>query len=117
MSYYVYVYGHERFSRHYLHAAVVHDDRLELDVGVELADLLARLEEQPVAELHDVGLVDRRHLPPAVPGGVVEGELGDPQRVLCRDHLQRLHHARDGLVLQGRVLALGRLADDRQVDS
>jgi hypothetical protein len=47
--------------RNKLHRRVVHNHRVELDARVAvflLGDALARVEEQTVAELHDVGLVD-----------------------------------------------------------
>src|SRR4029079_4912412 len=60
-----------------LHAHVVDDPVLELDPArVRLGDGPAALEEQPVRQLHDVGLVDRRDLAAAVGDGVVEGEAG-----------------------------------------
>ena len=57
---------------------------------VELGDLLAAAKEEAVAELHDVRLVDGRHLPPPLPRSVVEGELGDPGGI--QGLPERLHH-------------------------
>ena len=45
------------------------------------------LEEESVAELHDIGLVDASHLLALVARRVVEGELGDAARLLGRYHL------------------------------
>ena len=42
----------------------------------------------------------------SVPGGVVEGELGDAFRLLLGDHLEAFDDASHRLVLQRRVLAL-----------
>ena len=50
-----------------LHGGVVDDHLLELDGRVELGDLLARPQEEAVAQLHDVRLVHRGHLLAAVP--------------------------------------------------
>src|SRR5882724_9238408 len=61
-----------------LHAHVVHDAVVELDVTVLYSDLLRDTEKQAVGELHDVGLVYRRHFASAVPTRIVEGELDDP---------------------------------------
>ena len=66
--------------QHQLHAHVVDDAVLEVDVGVALGDLAADGQEEPVGVLHDVGLVHQRHLPAPVLAGVVEGELDDPLR-------------------------------------
>ena len=64
---------------HQLHAGRVDDALVVGDV-----DVLARhgphaLEEQPVAELHDVRLVHGRDALAAVPPRVVERELRDPR--------------------------------------
>ncbi len=45
-----------------LHGGVVHDHGVELDVGVEGRDLLARPQEKAVPKFHDVGLVDGSYL-------------------------------------------------------
>ena len=42
-------------------------------------DLLARLEEESVSQLHDVGLVHARHLLAAVARRVVERELNQKE--------------------------------------
>ena len=87
------------------------------DVGILARDGADALEEQPVAELHDVRLVDGRHLLPAVPPRVLEGELGDARRRPLGDDLQALDDARHDLVLEAGVQILGVLADDDQVDA
>ena len=59
------------------------------------------LEEQPVGELHDVGLVGGGDLPPAVGLGVVEGRLHDPLGAEDRDRLDRDPRVRaDGRAVQ-----------------
>ena len=63
-----------------LHAHVVHDPVVELDVGVLVRDLARDAQPEPVGELHDVRLVDGRDLAAAVPARVVEGELEDAAR-------------------------------------
>jgi hypothetical protein len=45
------------------------------------------LEEHPVALLHDVGLVHRRHALPVVEEGELKGVLGDAQGLLLGDDL------------------------------
>ena len=45
-----------------LHSSVVHNHVVELDAGVEAGNLLTGTKEEPVPELHDVGLVDGCHL-------------------------------------------------------
>lgn len=54
-------------SGHELHRGVVDNHRVKLDAGVAvllLGDPLARVEEETVSELHDVGLVHARHFLP-----------------------------------------------------
>ena len=60
--------------------------------------------------------MDARHLLPVVGQGEGEGELGDPLRLGARDDLEGLDHAADRLVLEPRVLALGVLTDDAEID-
>ena len=62
-------------ARDELVAEVVDDAVLELDVGVLLRHPPGDVEEQPVGELHDVGLVGRGHPPAAVVLGVHLVEL------------------------------------------
>lgn len=100
-----------------LHRSVVDDHLLEVNPRVELRHRLAASQEQSIAELHDVGLVDGCDLLAVVLDGVVESELGDPQRLLLCDDLQALHDAGNGLVFKRRVFALGLFADDDGVDS
>ena len=65
-------------SQDELHAHVVDDAVLEIDVLVALGDLPRDGEEETVCVLHDVGLVDGGHLPAPIAARVVERELDDP---------------------------------------
>ena len=67
----------QRRTTHQLHARVVDDDLLVLQVGVALRDLAAALDEQAVRALHDVGLVHRGDRLAAVLARVLERKLGD----------------------------------------
>ena len=58
-----------------LRRAAVDVQLLAADVGVVARDVLTRLEEEPVGELHHVRLVNDRDLPTAPPAGVLEGVL------------------------------------------
>lgn len=66
--------------------------------------------------IHDVGLVDGRDLLASVHDGKVKGKLGDALRAGLGDDLHALDDAGVDLVLETRVLALGVLADDDNVD-
>jgi hypothetical protein len=101
---------------HALHGGVIDDHVIGLDGRVLLGHLVEGLAEQAVGQLHDVGLVDARHLLAVVGHGEGEGEPRDALRLGARDDLERLDDAGDGLVLEAAVLALGVLADDAQVD-
>src|SRR5579884_2148173 len=119
-----------------LHAHVVRDPVVELEVGVLRGDLARDAQPEPVRELHDVRLVDRRHLATAHPARVVEREVehatrpGDRDR-LDRDPRVRLRQlppvlleppgergrlVRPLLELDPGVDVLGRLAHDHEVD-
>ena len=100
---------------HHLHAGIVHNHTVKLNVRVELRHLLATAQEQPVTQLHDVGLVDNCHLLAMELGRIVEGELGNAIGLGGGDHLEALHHPGHRLVLEAGVLALSLLADDDQV--
>ena len=102
---------------HQLHARGVDDPLVVGDVD-ELARHLARaLEEQAVAQLHDVGLVDRRdRLRRLFARAYSNANSRDARRRLLGDDLEALDHARDDLVLEAGVEVLGVLADDDQVD-
>ena len=100
-----------------LHAHVVDDAIVELDPAVVLGgDRAAALEEEPVGQLHDVGLVDRRHSMAAVGDGVFEGEAGDPLGGGPGDDLDALGGVGPDHVLDARVEILGVLAHDDEVD-
>jgi len=99
-----------------LHRGIVDDHVVGLESGVVLADSLDRVSEKTIGKLHDVGLVDAGNLLAVVGERKGKGELGDTLRLLARDDLERLHNAADRLVLEARVLALGVLTDDTEVD-
>jgi hypothetical protein len=102
--------------RNTLHGGVVDNHVVGLQGGVVLADALDGVAEQTVGKLHDVGLVDAGNLLAVVGERKGEGELGDALRLLAGDDLERLDDAADRLVLETRVLALGVLTDDAEVD-
>lgn len=104
------------WPRDALHGGVVDNHVVGLEGGVVLADPLDGVAEQTIGKLHDVGLVDAGDLLAVVGKGKGKGELGNALRLLTGDDLERLDDARDGLVLETRVLALGVLTDDAEVD-
>lgn len=99
-----------------LHAGIVDNHVVGLERRVLLCDALEGVAEKPVGELHDVGLVDAGDLLAVVGQGEGKGKLCDALRLCARDDLERFDHAADGLVLEPRVLALGVLTDDAEVD-
>jgi hypothetical protein len=103
-------------ARDALHGGVVDNHVVGLEGRVVLADPLDGVAEEAVGQLHDVGLVDAGNLLAVVGEGEGEGELGDALRLLAGDDLERLDNAVDRLVLETRVLALGVLTDDAEVD-
>jgi hypothetical protein len=99
-----------------LHGGVVDNHVVGLESGVVLTDALDSVAEQSISKLHDVGLVDAGDLLAVVGERKGEGELGDALRLLAGDDLERFDDAADRLVLEARVLALGVLTDDAEVD-
>lgn len=103
-------------TRDSLHGGVVDNHVVGLESGVVLGDLVEGAAEKTVGKLHDVGLVNASNLGSAVGEGEREGELGDTLRLGAGNDLERLDDTVDALVLETRVLTLGVLSDDAQVD-
>ena len=104
-------------TRDKLHAGVVDDALVTFNTGKEIGNLAADPEEQPVAHLHDVGLVDYGDFLAPGPAGVFERELSDSLRCLASDDFQALDHARDDLMFDAGVEAFGVFAHDNQVEA
>ena len=102
---------------HEVHARRVDDALVVGDVGELARHLAAALEEQAVAELHDVGLVDRRH-PLAAEASRACSNANCAIRVDAFSVMIFRLSTMPGhdLVLEPGVEVLGVLADDDQVD-
>lgn len=103
-------------TRDSLHGGVVDNHVVDLEGRVVLGDLVEGAAEKTVGKLHDVGLVNASNLGSAVGESEREGELGDTLRLGAGDDLEGLNDTVDALVLETRVLTLGVLSDDAQVD-
>ncbi len=100
-----------------LHAHVVDDAVLEGDTTLVVRrDRPTALEEEPVGQFHDVGLVDRGDRVTVVRDGVVEREARDPLRGGPGDDLDALGGITADHVLDAGVEVLGVLADDDEID-
>ena len=102
---------------HQVHAQRVHDAIVEQNIGIARGDLAGAVEEQAVAELHDVGLVHRGHALAAPAPGLVERKLGDARRRHLGDDLDALDHSGHHGVLEPGIQVFGVLADDDQIDT
>lgn len=100
-----------------LHASVIDNHLVEVDLGVLLGDAAGGIEEETVGHLHDVGLVDGVDLLAAVGLGILESETSDLLRLFGGGNLQGLDDTGDGLVLQTRVLSFDLLANNNQIDT
>lgn len=103
-------------ARNALLGGVVDDHIVGLKGRVVLGNLLKSVPEKTIGKLHDVGLVDDGNLLPVVGKGKSKGKLGNALRLGPGDDLEGLDDARNRLVLEARVLALGVLTDDAEVD-
>src|ERR1022692_4113899 len=83
------------------------------DPGEVRGHFAAALEEQAVAQLHDIGLVDGHHLLTALAVRPFEGRARDLGRRLLGDDLQTLYHAGYHFVFQAGIEIFGVLAEDR----
>ena len=99
-----------------LQGGVVDQLEADLDVRVVLGDFLGALDEQPVGQLHDGGLVDNNDLVSTGGLGVLEGVSNDSLGGLLGDQLDRLDDTRDNDVLDTGVLTLGVFSDQDGVD-
>src|SRR3954468_28155 len=103
---------------HYqVHARGVDDALVVGDVEELARHGAATLEEEAVAEFHDVGLVDRSDALASELARVLERELRDPRRGLLGDDLDALDNAGDDLVLEPGIEVFGVFADDDQIDA
>ena len=89
---------HLKADHTHLKADSVQVHLVVLDIWVLGCHLVTAGEEQPVCPPHDVGLVDSRHVLPAIGPGVHEGKLGHAYRGLPGDQLYALHHTIHNLV-------------------
>lgn len=103
-------------SQTHLHASVVDDHVVVLDVGVVFGDAARSFEEAAVREFHDVGLVDGGDLLAVVSAGELKGVAAETLGIFDGDDLHRLDDSLHALVFQHRVFAFCVLADDDQVD-
>ncbi len=101
---------------HEPHAPGVDDHLLVVDRRELLVVHLAgAADEHPVGELHDVGLVEHRHLLAAALLRVAERPAGDARAGLLGGDLGGGHHPGGQRGFDARVEAFGVLADDDQV--
>ena len=64
---------------HELHAAVVDDDFLVLELRILLGYFAAAAQKETIAPLHDIRLVNGRNFAATLRGSVIESELCDSQ--------------------------------------
>ena len=99
-----------------MHARRIDNPIVLCDLRIVRGDALHAFEEQPVAHLHDVRLVDRGDTFASVTLRVGERELRDAGGGFERDDLQALDDARHDLVLETGIEVLGVLAHDDEID-
>mmetsp|Transcript_40832 Transcript_40832/g.161742 ORF Transcript_40832/g.161742 Transcript_40832/m.161742 type:complete len:215 (+) Transcript_40832:1299-1943(+) len=101
----------------HLHARIVYNHVVKFNVRVPRSNLPATLEEEPVALLHDVGLVYCGNLLAIVPLCILECILRDSNRFLARYDLQAFHNTRNSFMFKARVFTLCILANDNHINS
>ncbi len=100
---------------HDLHAGVVDDEFLVLDIGILFGDGANGLEKEAVGELHDVGFVDGVNFFAAMALGVFKSEVSDARGSLFGDDLEAFDHAGNDFVLEAGVQVFGIFADEHDV--
>jgi hypothetical protein len=89
-----------RRVHHKMHARRVDDAVVAHDVRIAARDLLHAAQEESIAHLHDVRLVDDGDAAAAMQPRMLEGEFRHARGRLFRDDLQALHDPRHDFVLQ-----------------
>src|SRR6202051_2385282 len=97
-------------------STVVDQDVLRFDRGILRSELLERVLEQPLGELHDVRLSRAVNAFAALGERERERELDDLLASFARDQLEALGHARRLHVLDAGVEIFDVLADDDDVE-
>ena len=100
----------------HLQAGVVQKLSVKLNVWVLLAQFAGGVQEETVGHLHDGCLVDSADLLATDGLGVLESESQDTLRSLLGDQLDGLDDSVNDDVLDTRVLSLGILTDEDNVD-
>ena len=80
-----------------------------------LRDFADGLEKQPVAHLHDIGLVNGVDFLPPAASRVFKGESGDARGGALGDNLQAFHDAGNDFMLEAGIEVLGVFAHDDDV--
>ena len=101
---------------HEVHARRVDDLLIVGNVRMRGGDSPGTSNEQAVAHLHDVGLVDGGDALPPHALRVVEGKVRDARRRALGDDLQAFDDAGNDFVLETRVQIFGVLAHDDEID-
>ena len=103
-------------AHHQLHAGVVHDQFVVLNIRKMRRHFAAALQKQAVAQLHDVGLVNGGHFLAALAARILEAARAIRMDAFCVMILRLSTTPGHHFVLQARVQVLGVLAKDRKVE-
>ncbi len=101
---------------HQLHRHIIHNPLLELDVGISRCHTAGRFEEEPIAELQNIGLMDDGNLAAAFPAGVFKSIADNPLRRTAGNDLDAFRGIGADSVLHPRIEIFGIFAHHNQID-
>jgi hypothetical protein len=99
-----------------LHASVVNNHLLELNVWELGSGFSAAIEEKSINQFHDVSLVDSCDLLSTGQVSVFEGVVGNSRSSSLGDDLQRFVNSWVNFVLDTRVFTFEIVSDDDEID-
>ncbi|KAH3661569.1 hypothetical protein OGAPHI_006417 [Ogataea philodendri] len=103
--------------RNSLHRSIVHNHVLDFNVGIlRRSDILHGSSEQTVTKFHNVGFMNSGNKLSVVFNGKIKSKPSDSFCLVFGHNLQRFHNPRDRLMLETRILTLGVLSHQHEVN-
>lgn len=99
-----------------MHASVVHDHLLILNLRKLRSSLPAAIQEETVSHFHDVGFVDRGDFLPAREHSCLKSAVGNSGGFRLGDDFEGLENSWVNLVLDSCVLSFKVVSDDAEIN-
>mmetsp|Transcript_74219 Transcript_74219/g.86110 ORF Transcript_74219/g.86110 Transcript_74219/m.86110 type:complete len:207 (-) Transcript_74219:339-959(-) len=102
---------------HHLHAGIIDNELVVLDLWVFLGNFSGALQEQTVAFFHNVGFVDCSDFLSSRKESELKSILSNSERVCSSDDLNALHDSWVDLMLDTRVLSFGVFSQNDDINT